>query len=229
MQCRFYSHITFVRLGKRWAHSRRHYIFHLCCWIAFFTIAPHGLWVVVGIQIPRSTVKVVVLCLFFHPFFTYSILLFHSDIQMLLEFYHVKLGTQGPLSCIPEDAYSSCSLFALVLRHKPFSFVWATLVAINDFPYGIAWFCNTVCVSVDLLKTEDIFLWPENGVVGGLRWYLLVVVRVLWNQKVVGWKYIEDLDLNIIKRALRIQKPLLVMTLVAVNCSSNLLLVKARA
>lgn len=60
-----------------------------------------------GIQIPRSNVKVVVSCLFFHSFFTYSILLFHSDIQMFLEFYHVKLGTQGPLSCIPEDAYSN--------------------------------------------------------------------------------------------------------------------------
>lgn len=83
MQCRFYSHITFVRLGKQWALSCWHYIFHLCCWIAFVTIVPPGLWIM-GIQIPWSTVKVVVSCLFFHPFFTYSVLLFHSDIQMLI-------------------------------------------------------------------------------------------------------------------------------------------------
>lgn len=97
---------------------------------------------------------------------------------------YTRTSFMYPWRCIQQSELAPASSFALVLRHKPFSFVWATLVATNDFPYGIAWFCNTVCVSVDLLKTEDIFLWPENGVVGGLRWYLLVVVRVLWNQKV---------------------------------------------
>lgn len=67
MQCRFYSHTTFFRLGKQWALSCWHYIFHLWCWIAFATIVPPGLWVV-GIQIPGSTVKVVVSCLSFSSF-----------------------------------------------------------------------------------------------------------------------------------------------------------------
>jgi len=80
----------------------------------------------------------------FHPTFTHSILLFHSDIQMFLEFYRVKLGRQGPFSCIPVDTYPESALASLfAFSCKPFSFVRATLVAINDFPYGIARLCNT--------------------------------------------------------------------------------------
>ncbi len=100
MQCRFYSHITFVHLGKQWGLLLPLHIPPLLrnCFSYNFTswIVSHGY--------SNSWVDCEGCC-FMSLFFILStcILLFQSVIQMFLEFYCVKLGMQGLLLCIPVD------------------------------------------------------------------------------------------------------------------------------